>query len=143
MKGIQDLPRRSICGLALLSLLLAPSTSADEKTNEESVSYPGPLAAIEDQWTDKNREAFEIHLFSMEQDLAPAGAPLPLSLEDAFRLALRQNLDLQSERYTTDIAEMEIKTAKGAFDAFAFSTFSYDRLSIIAFKMNIPQPRFL
>ena len=126
MKGIQKLPRRSICGLVLLSLLLAPVTSAGEKADEEPVSYPGPLAAIEDQWTDKNREAFEIHLFSMERGLAPAGAPLPLSLEEAFRLALRQNLDLRSERYTTDIAEMEIKKAKGAFDAFAFSSFSYD-----------------
>jgi len=126
MKGIQKLPRRSLCGLVLLSLLLAPITSAGEKSDEEPVSYPGPLATIEDQWTDKNREAFEIHLFSMERDLAPAGAPLPLSLEDAFRLALRQNLDLRSERYTTDIAEMEIKKTKGAFDTFAFSTFSHD-----------------
>ena len=126
MKWIQKLPRRSICGLVLLSLLLAPITSAGEKADEEPGSYQGPLAAIEDQWTDKNREAFEIHLFSMERDLVPAGSSLPLSLEDAFRLALRQNLDLRSERYTTDIAEMEIKKAKGAFDAFAFSTFSYD-----------------
>ena len=45
---------------------------------------------------------------------------------DAFRLALRQNLDLRSERYATDIAEMEIKKAKGVFDAFVFSDFSYD-----------------
>jgi len=125
MKGIQKLPRRSICGLVLLSLLLAPLTSADEKSGKDPVSYPGPLSAIEDQWTGKNREAFEIHLFSMERDLVPAGAPLPLSLEDAFRLALRKNLDLRSERYATDIAEMEIKKAKGAFDAFVFSTFSY------------------
>ncbi|MGW8320823.1 MAG: TolC family protein, partial [Thermodesulfobacteriota bacterium] len=115
--------------LVLLLLLFVPISSADQKGDEEPISCPGPLSAIEDQWTDKNREAFEIHLFSIERDLAPPDTPLPLSLEDAFRLALRQNLDLRSERYTTDIARMEIKKAKGAFDAFAFSNFSYDFLS--------------
>jgi outer membrane protein TolC len=112
--------------LVLLSLFLSPSSGADEKRGGSPEAYPGPLTTIEDQWTDQNREAFEIHLFSMERDLVPEGTPMPLSLEDAFRLALRQNLDLRSERYATDMAEMEIKKAKGVFDAFLFSDFSYD-----------------
>jgi outer membrane protein TolC len=132
MKGIPSLlghskhrPFQSFV-LLFLSLSLTSLTWAGEKPGEESVSYPGPLTAIEDQWTSKNREAFEIHLFSMERNLVPAGTPLPLSLQDAFRLALRQNLDLRSERYAKDIAETEIKKAKGAFDAFVFSSFSQD-----------------
>jgi len=132
MKRIARLIRRSNHGpfrppvLLLLFLLLSSLVKAGEKPGDGSVSYPGPLTAIEDQWTGKNREAFEIHLFSMERDLLPAGTPLPLSLEDAFRVALRQNLDLRSERYAQDIAETEIKKAEGAFDAFVFSTFSYE-----------------
>ena len=132
MKGIPGLLRQSkhrafqSAVLLVLCLFLSPLTRADQKPGKDAVSYPGPLTAIEDQWTSKNREAFEIHLFSMERDLVPAGTPLPLSLEDAFHLALRQNLDLRAERYTTDIAETEIRKAKGAFDAFVFSTFSYD-----------------
>jgi outer membrane protein TolC len=112
--------------LLVLFLLLPPLARASENTEDGSVSYPGPLNAIEDQWTGKNREAFEIHLFSMERGWVPAGAPLPLSLEEAFRLALRKNLDLRSERYAQDIAESDIEKAEGAFDAFVFSTFSYE-----------------
>jgi hypothetical protein len=132
MKRTPGLIRRSNQGLLrsavlfLLFLLLSSFVNAGEKPGEGEASYPGPLTAIEDQWTGKNRGAFEIHLFSMERDLLPAGTPLPLSLEDAFRMALRQNLDLRSERYAQDIAEAEIKKAEGAFDAFVFSTFSYE-----------------
>ncbi len=112
--------------LALLSLFLGSLAGAEEKPGPRPVSYPGPLNAIQDQWTQENSEAFEIHLFSMERGLVPEGTPLPLSLEDAFRLALRNNLDLRSERLTPEIAETEIKKAKGVFDPFVFSDFSYD-----------------
>jgi outer membrane protein TolC len=129
MKRIPRLIRRSnhrtFRSPFLLFLFLSSLVNASERPEDGSVSYPGPLTAIYDQWTGKNREAFEIHLFSMERELVPAGTPLPLSLEDTFRLALRQNLDLRSERYAQDIAESEIKKAEGAFDAFVFSTFSY------------------
>lgn len=132
MKGIpwshkrpEHRPRPSSV-LVFLCLFLSAPVHAGETPDRTPRLYPGPLSMVEDQWTHKNREAFEIHLFSMERDLVPAGTPLPLSLEDAFRMALRQNLDLRSERYTTDIAEMEIKKAKGAFDAFVFSDFSHD-----------------
>jgi outer membrane protein TolC len=131
MKRIPRMSGRSKGGpiafslLLFLSLFLVTLVRADEE-NTESVSYPGPLTVIEDQWTRKNREAFEIHLFSTERDLIPQGTPLPLSLEDAFHLALRKNLDLRSERYTKDIAKMEIRKASGAFDPYAFSDFSYD-----------------
>ncbi len=111
--------------LLFLSLFFVTLVKADEE-NSDSVGYPGPLTVIEDQWTPKNREALEIHLFSMERGLIPQGTPLPLSLEDAFQLALRKNLDLRSERYTKEIAKMEIRKASGAFDAYAFSDFSYD-----------------
>ncbi len=112
--------------LVLLALCLATTGQAEELTQGDPALYPGPLSAVEDQWTNKNREAFQIHLFSMARDLVPEGTPIPLSLADAFRTALRRNLDLRSERYATDIAEMEIKKAKGVFDAFVFSDFSYD-----------------
>jgi outer membrane protein TolC len=112
-----------------MHLPLWTATGAGEEVVEEAPSLPSPLAAIADQWISQNREAFEIHLFSMERELRPADTPLPLSLEDAFRLALRQNLDLRSERCATDIAEMEIRKAKAAFDAFVFSDFTYDRSS--------------
>ncbi len=133
MKGIpwlagrfRHLPFPHCALLFLLALLLTSPASGGEKSPDGLPTIPAPWTIIREQWNRNAREAFEIHLFRIEKDLLPAGSPLPLSLEDAFRLALRQNLDLRSERYTKDIAEMDIQKAQGAFDPYVFSHFSYD-----------------
>ena len=134
MKGISRLLRRSdrkpfrssfLLFSLFLPFLVLPSAEADEKSGD-SLRMPGLLPVIEEQWSHKDREPFEIHLFSIDRVLSPAGTSFPLSLREAFQLALRQNLDLRAERYTPQIARKETDKAQGAFDTYAFSNFSYN-----------------
>ena len=50
---------------------------------------------------------------------------LALSLEDALKMGLENNLDVQVQRYSPLIAEMNEKIAWGAFDPTGFAEFGY------------------
>ena len=52
----------------------------------------------------------------------PAAArPLELTLEDAIRMGLENNLDVQVERYAPMIAELDVTAAWGAYDPELFA----------------------
>lgn len=61
---------------------------------------------------------------------APEGAPLihgrlALTLADALKMGLQNNLDVQVERYAPVIADHDVSIAEGAFDPEAFAEFGY------------------
>lgn len=55
---------------------------------------------------------------------------LALSLEDAIKMGLENNLDVQVERYSPLIAEMDEKIAWGAFDPETFADFGYNESQV-------------
>lgn len=52
---------------------------------------------------------------------------MPLSIQDAVRLALTQNLDLEIERINPPIAHEQIREAAGAFDPLLGASTTYSR----------------
>ena len=51
---------------------------------------------------------------------------LELSLADAIRMGLENNLDVQVERYSPLIADLDVDAAWGAYDPTAFAEFAYN-----------------
>jgi outer membrane protein len=73
----------------------------------------------------------------------PPGAPLPagetaplihgrlaLTLDDAIKMGIENNLDVQVERYSPLIAEMDADAAWGAFDPLAFAEGGYTETQV-------------
>jgi outer membrane protein len=64
---------------------------------------------------------------------APQSPPLlhgmlELSLTDAIRMGLENNLDVQVERYSPLLADLDVTAAWGAYDPEAFAEFHYQHL---------------
>lgn len=116
--------RKSASSLWFLLLLFCPEAIANDEV-QTTAPLPRPWNILADQWTTHNTEAVEIHLFSLEKGLLPKGASIPMDLQTAIRFALKGNLDLRSQGYTTRIAASEVERAKGVFDTFLVSTFSH------------------
>lgn len=68
----------------------------------------------------------EVTLSPREDSQAPMlHGRLALSLEDALKMGLENNLDVQVQRYSPLISEMDEKIAWGAFDPESFAEFGY------------------
>ncbi|MBM3225002.1 MAG: TolC family protein, partial [Candidatus Tectomicrobia bacterium] len=57
----------------------------------------------------------------------PTERVLELSLEDAIRLALQNNLDISRERFNTEIARTQVEQARAAFDPSVGLTTGYSQ----------------
>jgi outer membrane protein TolC len=99
-----------------------------EPTPEETLESQPPATELEPAQPDTTAAEPE------PQSIAPAAggnaAPLihgrlALSLEDAIKMGLENNLDVQVERYAPLIAEMDADAAWGAYDPEAFAQFGY------------------
>jgi outer membrane protein TolC len=56
-----------------------------------------------------------------------ANDPLPLTLNEAIRLALQHNNDIDASRIQVEMGEQDVLAARGAYDPKLTSTFSFER----------------
>ncbi len=99
-------------GFAVLGLApLAWSQSALEPESEESLSVPGSVT-------------------SLPNDLLPGARIVqegrPISVSEAVALSIRNNLDVEVERFGPEIAESDSEGAWGAYDPTVSADFAYD-----------------
>ncbi|MBV9927322.1 MAG: TolC family protein [Acidobacteria bacterium] len=73
-----------------------------------------------------NYEATERELPSVERVGVEAGEPLSLTLEEAIRLALENNNDIEATRLDVAVSEHELTAARGAYDLRFSSETSFE-----------------
>jgi len=103
----------------LISTLLVSTAGADDLGGAEpSGSDESHAAAAGDVDDDSEAQATE----SPEESGAQA---IPLSLEEAIRLALENNLDVKVQRFGPLIGAERMREVRGAFDPELFADFGY------------------
>ena len=66
----------------LFFLLGCTICTGAEREDKDLSGRPALLPLIKEQWTDKNHEAVEFHLFSLSKGLLPKGATLQMTLDE-------------------------------------------------------------
>jgi len=100
-----------------------PSTKPDAATPDAATRPANPLPA-DPPAVAADYEAPARSLPSIERVGVDATAPLPLTLEEAVRMALENNNEIDATRVDVSIAEHELTAARGAYDV-RFNTETY------------------
>jgi outer membrane protein len=131
--------------LALLVALAAPTARSEEPlTPAEEIPAPAETPATSDEPLPVPQEAAPApeeppaappeaaaepapeSAHAQEQKTGPLlHGTLELSLQDAIRMGLENNLDVQVERYAPMIADLDVTAAWGAYDPEFFSEITY------------------
>jgi outer membrane protein TolC len=124
--------------LIILACLVTPLPAQEPPRDESAPSGPATTQRASEQGGGGQKAAGESKTPSL-QTLIPEeiqiaetlayveskSIRLPVSLQDAIRVAIQNNLNVQSEKYVRDIARRQIIIEKAAFDPFFNLSFTY------------------
>jgi outer membrane protein len=103
-----------------------PQAPAQPRPAPAGAPTPNPLPAAPPAVA-LDYEARARALPSVERVGVGAGEPLALTLEEAVRLALEHNNDIEATRIDVGVAEHELTAARGAYDVRLTSETSFER----------------
>jgi hypothetical protein len=124
--------------LLALILLTASSLSVKAQVNASEKSTSSTTSQVADQPALPKRipmiaadyVAPEKQPPSLERVGVNDGDALPLSLNEAIRLALENNNDIHASRIDVEMAEHDLTASRGAYDPKLFSESYFERQSI-------------
>jgi len=124
--------------LLALVLLTASSLSVKAQVNASEKSTCATTSSVADQPALPKRIPMIAADYAAPEKQAPSlervgvndGDALPLSLNEAIRLALENNNDIHASRIDVEMAEHDLTASRGAYDPKLFSESYFERQSI-------------
>lgn len=111
-----------------LTVKATPSPTAEKASTSEQMSLPENVPAVAPEYAAPNKPLPPVGRVGVD-----AGEPLPLSLNEAIRMALENNNDIDASRIDVEKGEYDLTAARGAYDPrYSSETFFERRTTPIA-----------